>query len=289
MEFLKRIFTSQRSPDWERAPGDMIWKLLPTPAGILVGESRDPERKTMSLFAVEVASGEMLFSGKGLDEPWWIALELTIGEIAVLHRYPRPDLPNAIGATIVDCRNGEVLWSNDNIRIICGIDEIALALRGAALDTRQLLFLDARTGAVIEEIGDDMARAQEFQNICAERSVLHGWVNSEPFSDDHPRFDSLSRIIRREIVEQRGEAHVAEYGDFTVIGAHERSRRSADAMLQGRVDSVLLLLDGDRVVYSERIATDATAPADDLFFIWNGKLMFIRDRRVLAAINLEQE
>jgi hypothetical protein len=289
MEFLKRIFTSQRTPDWERAPGDMIWKLLPTPTGILVGESRDPERKTMSLFAVDATSGAMLFSGRGLDEPWWIALELTIGEIAVLHRYPRPDLPNAIGATIVDCRSGELLWSNDTIRIICGIDEIALALRGAALETRDLLFLDARTGEVIEEIGNDMARAQEFQNICAERSVLDGWVNSEPFSDDHPHFDTLSRIIRREIVEQRGEAHVAEYGSFTVIGAHERSRRSADAMLQGRVDSVLLLLDGERVVYSERIATDATAPADDLFFIWHGKLIFIRDRRVLAAINLEQE
>ena len=125
------------------------------------------------------------------------------------------------------------LWSNESIRIICGIHEIALALRGVALDTRDLLFLDARTGSVIEEIGNDMARAQEFQNICAERSVLDGWVNSEPFSDEHPRFDLLARIISREIVEQRGEAHVAEYGSFTVIGAHERSRRSADAMLQG--------------------------------------------------------
>ena len=103
MKLLQRIFGRGLPPGWEITPGGIVWKLQPTPGGILIGEARDVEARTLSLFAVRPSTGEEIFTGIRLDEPWWIALEMTIGEIAILHSFPQPDMPTALGATAVDC------------------------------------------------------------------------------------------------------------------------------------------------------------------------------------------
>jgi len=286
--FLKRLFASQLGVDWEYAPGDVIWKLSPARDGILVGESRDVDKRRMSLFALRTHDGSPVFSDVRLDEPWWIALEMTIGDLAILHRYPKPDLPNALGATIVDCRSGQVLWEDRSIRVICGVDDVALAQRGVAPDRPELLFIDLRTGSVLEELGSDVERAQEFHAISESSAQFDGWTASSPLIDGHPRFEELTTIVKRERGEGRGAVELAEHGDFTVLGMHERSRSSIQTGMQELVDAIIVVLQGDRVVYKERVTIDAPGASEDIFFIWRGRLIFIRDRRTLVGIDLER-
>ncbi|MEO5930449.1 MAG: DUF4905 domain-containing protein [Candidatus Kapaibacterium sp.] len=288
MKLLQRIFGRSLSPAWEIAPGAIIWKLQPTDGGIIIGESRDVELKTLSLFAIRPATGQVLFSGLTLDEPWWIALEMTIGEIAIFHRFPRPDMPNSIGATAVDCGTGQVLWSNDSIRILCGIEEIALAQRGETFDWHALALIDARTGEILEEIGDNVERAQAFQRTCGTISGLRGWINSEELEEDDLRYSIIEEAAARLLKERRGPLEVAEYGGYVVIGAHDRSKRSPEAMLANLVDAHLIVIQGDRPVVHEIVTREAPGPSSDIFFIWNGTLIYIRDRRILLGINLTE-
>jgi hypothetical protein len=267
-------------------PGGIIWKLQPTPGGILIGEARDVEMRTTSLFALRPSTGEKLFTGTTLDEPWWIALEMTIGEIAILHAFPKPDMPSAIGATAVDCETGRLLWSDPAIHVICGIEELALVRRGAAHDRGALEIIDARSGALVEAIGDDPSRAAAFQEACASGPQWRGWISTRELDGTGSRDGTVTEALDRVIRERRGPAEIAEYGTFTVAAAHQRSRRSPEAMLGNLVDARLLVLDGDRILHDEVIERDAPAPASDLFFIWNGVVVYIRDRRTLTGINL---
>jgi hypothetical protein len=284
VNILKRLFSSSLATAWTFSPGAVIWKLQATPGGILVGESRDPEGKTMSLFALRVPNGLPLFQGVRLEEPWWIALEMTVGELAVLHRYPKPDLPNTLGATVLDCESGEVLWSDLTTRIICGAEEIALAQRGT--DRGDLFLIDLRTGVTLETVGGNPGRAEEFQELCERRPLPAGWVNSTSLTEDHPEYSRLSAEIAGNVVDQRGAAEVAAWEGFTVVAVHVRSRGSAEAMLANQVDTLIIVLDDGRVVYRDTIASNSPGPGDDHFFIWNGQLIFIRNRRQLVAVNL---
>lgn len=267
-------------------PGEIIWKLRPTAGGILVGESRDIEQKTMTLFAIRPSEGRLLFNGVKLQEPWWVALETTIGEVALLHSFPRPDLPSATGTTAIDCATGEVLWHDEAIRVLCGIEEIALVRRSERLERSALALVDVRTGMVLEEIGDDRERVGDFQELCAASDIWPGWINSNPLDEVHPRFNEISEWLARLLKEPRGTAEIAEYGRFTALGAHARSGSTADAMLANHVDAHLVVLCEGRPIFHETATSDAPAPGSDLFFIWNGMLVFIKERRTLAGINL---
>ncbi len=286
MNLLQRIFGRPVSAAWEVTPGDLIWKLQPAPGGILIGESRDVDQKRMSLFAIRTSHGEQLFSGIRLHDPWWVALEMTIGEVAILHGFPRPDLPGALGATAVDCASGEILWRDDGIRVLCGTEEIALVRRGDSPERNRLALIDVRTGALLEEIGEDLERAAAFQAACEGSSLWHGWISAAPPDGSDPAAGQISELLARQLKEPRGAAEFARYGRYTVVGAHARSRASASAMLGNLVDAHLLILRDERAVFHEIVTREAPAPEGDIFFIWNGMLIFIRERRTLVGINL---
>lgn len=240
----------------------------------------------MSLFAVHALEGRPLFSGVTLHDPWWIALEMTIGEVAILHAFPRPDLPNAIGATAVDCVTGEVLWRDDNLRVLCGTQELALIQRGSSFDLSGIALIDARTGVVLEEIGENAERANAFQQACAVTEEWPGWVNSETLEEDHLRFGEINDLLGRLMPERRGPVEMGGHGPFTILGVHAPSRRSAQTMLANLIDTHLFIVRDGRVVHQEIVTGDAPGPSSDIFFIWNGMLIFIRDRKTLAGINL---
>jgi hypothetical protein len=206
--------------------------------------------------------------------------------VAVLHGFPRPDLPSAIGATALDCATGQVLWRDDTVRVLCGTEEIALVRRGDSPERNGLALVDIRTGALLEEIGDDLERAAAFTAACARSEIWPGWINSNPLDEDHPRFNEINELLARHVKEPRGPVGIAGYGAYTIIGAHGRSRSSPNAMLAGLVNAHLLLLHEGRMILHEIITRDAPAPEGDIFFIWNGMLIFIRERRTLVGINL---
>jgi hypothetical protein len=287
LKFLDRIFGPTLSPAWEVSPGGIVWKLQPTAGGILAGESRDVERRTVSLFALRHRTGDVLFRDRTLEEPWWIALEMTIGEIAILHRYPRPDLPNALGAVAIDATTGEILWENETVRIICGLEEVGLAQRGESIDSPSLLFVDLRSGAVIEQI-EEIGRAREFQALCSAGEGIEGWTGSEEIDAASAEGRAIIATAGIKAEELRGSIESAEHGAYTVASLHLRSRRSANAMLAGRVDNMLLVIRDGRVLYRETAVPDAPAPSSDLFFIWNGVLTFIREGRTIVGIELRE-
>ena len=288
MKFLDRIFGPTLSPAWEISPGGVIWKLQPTAGGILAGEARDVERRTMSLFAIEHRSGVLLFKDRVLEEPWWIALEMTIGEIAILHRYPRPDLPNALGAVAIDAATGELLWENAALRIICGLEEVALAQHGESIDSPSLLFVDLRSGATIEEI-EDIGRARAFQALCNDAEGIAGWTSSEEVEPSSSEGRAIMTTAGIKPEEVRGAIETAEHGAFTVASLHVRSRRSANAMLAGRVDNILLVIHDGRILYRETAVPDAPAPSSDLFFIWDDVVIFIREGHTIVGMQLKIE
>ncbi len=289
MSILKRIFKSKLSPDWEFTPGATIWKLQVTESGILFGESRDTDAKQLSLFSINLADGTENFRDKTLTEPWWIALEMVVGDVAIMHRFPKPDMPNAQGATVVDCVTGDILWEDEAIRVLCGTEEIILANNGAALRGHDLRLMDARTGAVLEELGDDLAKAEEFQYACAATNSWEGWISSEELSDDDPRFGKSNGLLDRHIEERRGIAESASYGPYTIVSASRRSKSSPEAMLANLVDTLLLVFKETTLIHRDMIATNAPGPSRDTFFIRNGQLIYIREGRTLVALNLNKE
>jgi hypothetical protein len=285
VKLLDRLFGGRLAPSWEVTPGATLWKLEVTPKGRLIGEARDLEAKRMSLFGVDLEEGSLLFNRLELDEPWWVALDAVIGEIAIAHHYPKPDMPSQLGATAIDVADGAILWRDQSLRVVCGSSEILLAERGGPSVASDFVFVDARTGTVLETADDE--RAQLFQQACDDTARWRGWISAEPIEESDPLYATLAPLLDRLLDDRRGLPEVATHGRFTVVSTYARSRRSADAMLQGQIDNVLLVIEDDRVAYRETIASGLLAATTDSFFIRNGVLFFIRNGRTLVAVRLD--
>ena len=285
MKLLDRLFGGRLVPSWEVTPGATLWKLEVTREGRLVGEARDLEAKRMSLFGVDLEEGTLLFNRVELDESWWVALDAVVGEIAIAHHYPKPDMPSMLGATAIDASDGTVLWHDETLRVVCGTSEILLAERGGPTVKNDFVFIDARTGAVIETADDE--RAGVFAGACDDSSRWSGWASAEPMDESSDGARAMLALLDRTLEERRGTPEIATHGRFTVISTYARSRRSADAMLQGQLDNVLLVIDEGRIAFRETIASGLLAATTDSFFLRNGILYFIRNGRTLVALRLE--
>ena len=200
----------------------------------------------------------------------------------------RPAQPGRRGVTAIEAGTGRIIWKDGSLRILCGTDDIALAQRGSAFDYGNLLFVDLRSGEALEEIGSNIDRAAEFQKICSERGGWPAWINSETLDEEDTRLLTLAPLLTRSIGERRGAVEYAEFGPYTILSLHERSKRSAQAMLTGAVDGLLLVARDGRTIYREPIARESPGPVDDAFFIWHGILIFVRAHRTLVAIDLNR-
>lgn len=285
MKLFQRIFEPTLPIAWELTPGAIIWKMLPTPAGRLVGESRDPDRRTLTLFSIDTRSGVTLFRDRALEEPWWIALEMTIGEVGILQRFPRPDLPRAQGAVAVDAASGLTLWEHPGARLLCGGNGQALAELHDDRAGISLAIVDVRNGAVIEDLGDDLERATAFQEACDEEAIWREWISATPLTGNDSRLGGLGDHIGRYVANPLGAPFMAECGAYRVITVQQRGR-TADAALANLVDTILLVFHGDRLLHRERVSRSAPIAGEEIFFIWNRELIYVRDRQTLVGLPL---
>ncbi len=292
MSLFDRIFRKNLTPSWQLTAGGPIWKLLVTDGGLIVGEVRNSERKQVSYFSILPTGGTIVFRDRKVGDDWWLSMEMTIGEIAVLHRYPTPDLPAARGVVMLDCETGEVRWSDDGVRVLCGTSDHVLVERGTSLENRTFQLRDLMTGEVREELGSDTERAEVIMAATHDPDRWVGWINAELLSDVHPEFARIDLALAKNYRQRIGPVEFASFAPYAVATLHVPSDGRAAAsdassdFNDRAVAAHLIVIDGDTVVYDERIADDLPGPGTDHFFILHGTLLFIRDATTLVGIDL---
>jgi hypothetical protein len=284
VKLFDRIFGKSLDPAWEFDSGAAIWKLQVTAGGLIVGEARDVQQKHTSLFSLRPSDGTVLFRDRRLREPWWIALEMVIDEMAVLHQYPKPDLPTALGATVVDCNSGEILWEDDAVRILCGAWGRALLQRGESIDHPQLQIVDIATGELLEDLGADLARAEAFRDESTASVSFEGWTSARPLEEDAPEWDAIAEALAQIRAEPAGPLEYATVPPYLIVSTYTSAQRPAHP--GGACDGRLLVARDHTVVFSEIIAPNTAPTGADQFFVLNRMLMFVRNSRTLAGIDL---
>lgn len=279
---LDRLRRSRSVIPWEGRPGGFIWRLQPTTDGVLVGEARDVRQKQLSLFGIRPATGDLLWSGRTFDEPWWIALETTIGNVAVLHRYPRPDRPETLGCIAVDAFTGSVLWEDPTGRILFGDGSTALLQRGAPTDWNDVAIVSLRDGTEQRSIGGQMEEVLDYQEACGDQERWNGWTSATIVpsdSDDWGRTLAEFQVpVDRPIV---GDIETVTYDEWRVLAVHAASPSDPSNIVTS-----LYLRRGGRNLLRQQLHSGPPGSSGDTFFIWRGVLMAIREGDTIIGIDL---
>ena len=257
---------------WSYDAKGLIWRILPSETGRIVGEVRDLEKKKASFFCLHAVSGEVLWEDLSPGDDWWIGMEGASNGRLYLHGFAAPDLPGKKGILAVDLATGRTLWEDTRMQLE--------SLMGTTLVSSQkvdgekiYLQVDAASGRVIE--------------TRKEESLPESW--KEPTTT--PRGFEFSRLIRdpaRRIPfwgkitppPEGDSAEIVETDVYDVLGLCVRSGNALrqEIHVYRRLSQELVLRD---VVYNE---TAGFMP--DSFFVQDSLLYYAIERKVLSAIRL---
>src|ERR1043165_73152 len=148
-------------PAWNFVANGVIWRLLISQNGYLVGEDRNKESKMVTFFCIHLESGEVLWQGKLFDEDWWMGLEARHNDIVFMHEFATPDLPEHKKIPAVDMMTGRPLWTNEQSKFLFAHEDRVYTVKDG-FETRTFIELDLRTGKEMREV--DTAVVNELRN-----------------------------------------------------------------------------------------------------------------------------
>jgi len=276
------------SPSWTYTVDGVIWRLLPTRTGQLVGEERDLVGKKASFFCLDQFTGKALWQKAAGDEPWWIGMEAVHRDILVLHSFLTPDLPVHKGIIALDLMSGKQLWANNELRFVAGAGQSIFGAK-ETLAGSTIQEVHFRTGALVQEWVGEAGESRI-------RELLAGGVEDETIALPHPVTDletSFPRIAGREHRHERAEqtvgtVDVLEYGERTLVwSAHETV---GGEQVTGRMNTVLRVADrlSGKTLLETVLNSNVQARVPVSFFVQADMLYYVKERKELAAVQLRE-
>jgi len=274
------------TPRWSFETRDeqtIIWKLLVSSAGILVGEERNVEAKQGSLFAINIKTGVTLWRDTVLPEPWWFGIEKATKDTLFVQTFRSPNLPEPKGIIALDITTGALRWQDADVAYLFLAEGKVYAIR-QGFSHREYLTLFPDTGAIIDNFGSDSAPVEIARGLIDEHDPFTHFAervrSGEPFQSACRLIDTVSSAD-----ELRGAIESLERGSYRVLAYHRRAE-GAQARLQNVLRSELAVFDRERVVFQETLAKETPLALPDNFFLSHDHLLYVKDKRVLTAVAL---
>jgi len=288
MGIFSRFKGSGLKPAWMYETPGVIWRVLFSETGHIIGEGRDTANKTVSFFCIDKETGQRAWDNLRLDEKWWIGIEATHRDVVYLHEYATPDMPIHKKIIAVNIQSGKTLWQNDMLTFLFAASRKVYAVR----DTfeRKLFFeLDYLTGEITNEYGDDSAAVFAIRNARRETDESQGFVFPVPFSNELDDYAVLEPTIRKHCNPStiRGDIEVIQRGNLFLFSYHQLVEKSAEPLVDNHFK--IVDLSDSSVLFSETLTHNAPAAVPDSFFIKDNVLYFIKDKNILTAIKLEMK
>lgn len=281
-EKLTRAWTFEAS-----GADTIIWKLLISPSGILAGEERNTETKTASLFAIDVESGKTLWRGAKLDEVWWFNSELATNKNIYIHKFRKPDMPEALGVIAMDIRTGAIRWEQPGVAMLFELDGKLFAQR-EGYGGKEFFALDSASGKILEAFGSEHSEILSRRALIKE-SDEHS-VYSVPITPEDELFTPIESVMEGalSVSDLRGNIDFAGLGQYIIFSYHERITNDPQAALAGLLRNELKVLDTEKgeIVHSVTLNKETPYPVAENFFIHRGVLIYVKEKRILTGISL---
>jgi hypothetical protein len=268
------------TPAWRYTSSGVVWRVVPTASGKVVGEVRDIPEKLVSFFCVNLRTGEVLWEEARFGERWWIGIEAVHHDTLLLHKYATPDLPDHRALIAVDIRTGMELWRNEEVRFDHLGSESVAVTRAGAFGSEELR-LDYRTGEVCDRSGaegDVLLPAGPAMEFPTPLSTLEG--------------DEVSHILLRRHCNSERVVYPLDCLDLDsllVCNYHERLGGATDERPCMRSILVVVAKSSGDVLFTDVMIKEAWAVVPDAFFVCEGMLMYVHERTTLTAIELQQQ
>jgi hypothetical protein len=286
MNLLSFFRSGRLIPDWSYVANGIVWRLLFTGKGRLVGECRDQEKKTASFFCLDEESGKPLWQDLRLEEAWWVGMEAVHGDTLLLHGFASPDMPEHRGIRAFDVETGVLRWRNDEATYWFGVGDRLFAYRDF-FERRVGYEIDLETGGLKTTYDQSLQELHDIRRDAAEKEIAPEMTLPEILSEGAVEPALLAFVSR--LTKGKGAVGNTEFileDDILAFNYHVRvPGAAAQTPFYENHLFVYRYPQGTRL-FSDVTARDLKAQVPDTFFVRNRRLFFVKDQKTLTAIRL---
>ncbi len=273
---------------YDAGRGALIWQLMFTETGELVGQKRFTSTRKALFFCIDIMTGDVVRDDFLLmdhlhpvpaGEGWFVGLETTLDNLVYCYA-SHSQSPEHQGIWAIDFWSDKVIWSRPDIVFAANLDHAFLVYQLSVFGgfpERHFLLIDPFTGRDIRSFGLDSSEVNALrQEVVQEedrQQVILPDVVTEEITDVRLAMHRLGidETIRCECIVQ---------WPLTVAALHEQ-----DA-LTGLWNSSLKVWKMDSLIYTDSMEVSVEKPFLNNFLIRKENLYYLKNKEELVCVAL---
>ena len=278
------LFGKRLSTAWEYSVDGVLWRLLPGADGLLVGEDRDLEKKSVSFFCLDAATGAVRWKNVQFPEQWWISMELIHNNVLILHEYAAPDMPDHKKLYGVDLATGAVLWLNEEAKLLFAHGDHLYTAR----DTfEERIFTEIRLldGTVVRTVGAEEIREVQRSLPDAPAGAVEFPSVALPGELRDPLVGPALAVLTKDGAERALTEYIATDGYVVAAVCTASAPLEQDRTFQQRI--TVFDRTRNRIVFADEMNARLSMPVPDMFFRKGPFAYYIKEKSTLCAVHLK--
>ncbi|BDD03315.1 DUF4905 domain-containing protein [Aureibacter tunicatorum] len=258
------------------SPG-LIWNSVMDPdQGLMVLEERDQANMEMTFSCIDLLNDKVLFEGLLFEDSWNLGINALMGNLMIMHKYKDADNPIVEKVFAYDINKEAILWEAENF----GIERVS---------EDSLIGYFEREGEHFPHVLDIMTGEAEYLDDQAYKEALIGAAKKGAekmdeslaqyplhYTEENDHFETFRKFIEQKMgLKPEKAVDYLETDTWLILSFYT---------IKGNgLDNILLVLDKDgNVLLNTLINANSKGIAFDPFFVYQNKLIFVRDRGELC-------
>ena len=233
-----------------------VWNTLASVKNnLLLVEVRDNDKRKATFSALENDRGEFLWRDVEFDEPWWVSLAATAGDVVLFTMYLETNNPDKKAIFAYHIFNREILWWNNDFSLTSVSDGYATGVTSKF--GVKTITLDISTGNEVEDagkpqIGDEVVRPQQYLDDNAYFATVKTFLG---------RKFNLLPVLALEYLEYDSNIFISFY------------------IQEPGLANYLYILSADgEILLNQKLGDQLNGIGLDTFFVLSGCVIFIKNK-----------
>ncbi len=228
----------------------LIWKIkLDDTNEIMVWECRSLAKK-LSFYAYNFVNETYLLKDFCFDEDWLLGLDFIYDSVVYFHGFESEFSPVHKGIIAYDLNKNEIIWQNFSVSSQQYVTNGVIVF-DPKIFPRTFQMLEGKTGNLISKI--------ELENLYQTNSIYN-------------------QIEIPQLIEQNNiwdTTHQLNFNDLKIVSFYRVDRNKTSQYLQ--------VYKNENLIYEDLLGEDIQKLSIDTFFVWLGKLIYIRNKSEILS------
>lgn len=243
----------------------IVWNtIVSSEKGVLFVEVRNNEQKRVTFSALDIQTGKFLWRDILFDEPWWISLGTTSGDILVFTIYLETNNPDKKGVFAYHIYDRRIVWWNNDFSL-------------TSVTNDQVFGVTSKYGT--RSVVLDMVSGREIPSGLNNGKIADAVVRPHQYLDDNEYFATVKTFLSRKFnLTPVIALEYMEHDSIIFISFYIQDRELANYLL-------IVSADGEELM-KEKLDEHLKGIGMDTFFVLSGCVFFVKNKVELFSYKI---